>query len=89
MQSIILNVAAGNGYAYFPESTFRTHGGDMLRTEELPGIPESNLCLAAIWSASNLNPLLPTFLEQFQGETDCCGTCPSACAVGKYGLTER
>ena len=88
MQSIILNVAAGNGYAYFPEATFRTHGGDMLRTEALSHIPEGNLCLAAIWSSASLNPLLPAFLAQFPGERDCCRDCSNACAVRRHALAE-
>lgn len=89
MESIILNVAAGNGYAYFPRHTFRVHGGRMLRVEELSGIAETEVCLAAIWVSTNINPILPRFLEEFSWEGGECKTCGQACAVNKHNLAEN
>lgn len=88
MQNILLNVAAGNGFALLPRPVFETYGGNMLRVEELSEHPDSELCVAALWVSANSNPLLPQFLTLFSGEKRDCGHCEKSCAVRKFHLNE-
>ena len=88
MQNILLNVAAGNGFALLPQPIFEMYGGDMLRVEEFSEYTDSELCLAALWVSASCNPLLPQFLDLFPAGKRDCQTCKQACAVCKVHLNE-
>lgn len=83
MHTILLNVAAGNGYAMFPQSVLQAHSGGMLRIESLSEIDETELCIAAIWNQTNTNPTLSAFVEHLKNDSSECSQCKKICAANR------